>query len=233
MTSYPALGPLIAVAFDKAVGIMVSRWKLLLFVLLTATGAGFFSFTAVAIPNEVFFIYWACAAYANAVRIVHPAYAMRLRTAAIMLAVNVAVDLLIALGLVALVIPGVRTANRLSMSVVVAAIEEKNVRAALRRSWIVTGDPVEGRTLAFNVVLWIAEIGAVVAGYFLLSAIAVELGRITGAGLPLTGVKGAALGFAFAAFVITLSYGIQAKVIAQVSWYRWLVTRIGAPVDVS
>ena len=72
----PDLGPLIALAFDKTVTIVVKRWKLLLLVLLLSTASGFYGVNFAYLPPIAFATYWAFACYANAVRLERPGYQM-------------------------------------------------------------------------------------------------------------------------------------------------------------
>src|SRR5580700_4579886 len=77
----PNLGPLVAMAFDKAVTIVVGQWKALLFVVMLSTVGGFYGFSFALWPSIVFAIYWAIACYAHAVRLERPDYRMRARRA--------------------------------------------------------------------------------------------------------------------------------------------------------
>src|SRR5271165_5594504 len=157
MTSRPAFGPLIAVAFDKALGVMASRWALLLVLLVVATTVGFFSLRRAVIPPEIFLIYWFYAVYANARRFDDASYRMHFGAAMALLGTYFAVALLMGLGLLALLVPGIWVGTSYSLATTIAVFENKNPDAAMRRSWELTRHSL-WQTLFFNATVWLTVI---------------------------------------------------------------------------
>src|SRR6202040_583423 len=116
----PNLGPLIALAFDKTVTIAVGSWKVLLVVMLLSTVSGYFGANFALIPSWAFVIYWFFECYANAVRLEGPAYRIWAARVLTLFGLSIGIVLLIVIGLLLLVAPGVYFGTKYSMAAIVA-----------------------------------------------------------------------------------------------------------------
>jgi hypothetical protein len=228
MMSQPALGPLLAVAYDKAVGIMASRWKVFAGLVIVSSIAGYRSFNAGVIPSELFLIYWTFAVYANAARLAGPAYRMHFGKALTLLGTYLGVGLLTEICFFALIVPGIWVGNRYSMSTTVAVIEDKNMNDATKRSWEMTADAF-WPTLGFNAAVWFGMLAVIVGSYFALTMFASVVDSLIGPVASTGGLRGCALDAGLALFAIALMYANQAQVLAQLYWYRWLLTKSPLP----
>jgi hypothetical protein len=224
--AYPSLGPLLGTTFDKAVGIMVSRWKLLLVITIASVAVGTLDPALGAQIFNFFIIYWNFAAFANAVRLFDPSYKMTAGKVVTLIGINVGVGLATLLGLLFFIVPGVWLGNKYSLSAIVAVAEDKGMRLATDRSWALTTGAF-WPTLGFNVVVWIGYIGVVLVGYFM-------LGFLTQFGFPdvegsevhaSTPLMNAVSMVADAVYNLSIVYAAQAVIVAQLYWYRALLQR--------
>jgi hypothetical protein len=232
----PNLGPLVAMAFDKAVTIVVGQWKALLFVVMLSTVGGFYGFSFALWPSIVFAIYWAVACYAHAVRLERPDYRMRARRAFTLVGLYIGTGLLFELGVLLFVVPGVYFGTKYSMASIIAVIDDVGVNASGTRSWALTTNAF-WPTLGFNVVLYLAMFALSLVGYIIGIAVVGGLAQllISSGGIHppatngnVTGLFGALVGFFFCVYVIAISVAYQAHAVAQLYWLRALERRANA-----
>jgi hypothetical protein len=223
--AYPSLGPLLGTTFDKAVGIVVSRWKLLLIVSIVSIAIGTLSPSVGSTIFNLFYFYWIYASLANAVRLFDPTYKMNFGKVLTLIGVGIVVGVGTFLGFLALIVPGVWVANKLSLSQIIAVAEDEGVGEAVGRSWYLTTGAF-WPTLLFNVVLQVGYIGVIVVGYIMLGAlIALGFPNVEGSAVASTPLKNAAVMFADAVYNLSIIYAAQAIVVAQLFWYRALLQR--------
>jgi hypothetical protein len=232
----PNLGPLVAMAFDKAVTIIVGQWKVLLIVVVLSTAGGFYGVSFALLPSIAFAVYWAIACYAHAVRLERPEYRMRARRAITLVGLYIGTGLLFELGILLLVVPGVYFGTKYSMASIVAVTDDVGVNASGSRSWALTTN-VFWPTLGFNVALYLAMMALSVVGYIIglvviggLAQLLIASGGMhpPAANGDLTGLFGALVGFFFCIYVIAISVAYQAHAVAQLYWLRALERRADA-----
>lgn len=234
----PNLGPLVAMAFDKAVTIVVGQWKLLLIVLMMSTVGGLYGLSFAVLPSIAFAIYWAVACYAHAVRLERPDYRMKAARARTLVGLYIGTGLLIELGILFFVVPGVYFGTKYSMASIIAATDDVGVNAAGSRSWSLTTNAFWS-TLGFNVALYFAMLALTLVGYIIGVAVLAGLAQllIPSGGVhaaaqndALGGVYGALAGFCICVYVIAISVAYQAHAVAQLYWLRALERRANAAV---
>lgn len=224
--AYPSLGPLLGTTFDKAVGIMVSRWKLLLIISLLSIAVGTLSPNVGSYVFSLFLLYWNYAALANAVRLIDPSYKMTFGKAVTIFGIDLVVGLATLLGFIFLIVPGVWVGNKFSLSAIIAVAEDKSVRDATDRSWsLISG--AFWPTLVFNVVVSFGYVGVLLAGYLILGAlVAIGFPNVEGSTVHASSpVKNAVAMAADVVYNLSVAYATQAVVIAQLFWYRALLQR--------
>ena len=224
----PNLGPLVAMAFDKAVTIVVGQWKLLLVVVLLSTVGGLYGVSFALLPSIGFAVYWAIACYAHAVRLERPDYRMRAARALTLVGLYIGTGLLFELGILLFVVPGVYFGTKYSMASIIAVTDDVGVNASGSRSWSLTTNSFWS-TLGFNVVLYFAMMALSLFGYIIGIVVVGGLAQwlIVSGGHPpgpndLGGPFGALLGFFFCVYVIAISVAYQAHAVAQLYWLRAL-----------
>jgi hypothetical protein len=221
VTSFPPLGPLLATAFDKSVGIMASRWMLMVAVVVASAIFGFFNGSLGLLPGELFLIYWTYAVYANAARLENPSYAMNFGKVMTLVGIFIGVGILTELGLLLLIVPGIYVGNRYSMSPIAAVVDDLKMNDATKRSWALTGNTF-WPTLGFNVVVWLGMIAVIILGYMLFVGIAIGLMSRAEPGVTLAGLSGAIVSLGFSVYILAIAYAFQAHAVAQLYWYRAL-----------
>jgi hypothetical protein len=221
VTSFPPLGPLLATAFDKSVGIMAARWMLMVAVVLASAIFGLFNAGLGYVPGEFFLIYWTYAVYANAARLENPSYGMGFGKVLTLLGIFIGVGILTELCLLLLIIPGIYVGNRYSMSPVAAVVDDVKMNDATKRSWALTENTF-WPTLGFNVVVWLGMFAVIILGYVLFVGIAAGLMTRAEPGTILSGLPGAIVSVGFAVYVLAIGYAYQAHAVAQLYWYRAL-----------
>jgi hypothetical protein len=224
--AYPSLGPLLGTTFDKAVGIMVSRWKLLLVISLLSIALGTFSPATGGSLFNFFLIYWNYAALANAVRLYDPTYKMTFGKAVTVFGIDLVVGFATLLGLLFLIVPGVWAGNKFSLSAIIAVAEDKSMKEATDRSWALTTGAF-WQTLLFNAVVGFGYIGVIFAGYLMLGVLA-QVGFPDvegGASAASTPLQNAVAMVADVIYNLSIAYATQAVVVAQLYWYRALLQR--------
>ena len=224
--AYPSLGPLLGTTFDKAVGILVSRWKLLLIVSLVSIAVGTLSPGVGSPIFNLFDFYWVYASFANALRLFAPSYKMNFVKVLTLIGIGIVVGVGTFLGILVFIVPGVWLANKLSLSQIIAVAEDEAVGEAISRSWYLTTGAF-WPTLLFNVVVQIGYIGVIVVGYIMLGAlIALGFPNVEGSAVAAsTPLKNASVMFADAVYNLSVIYATQAVVVAQLFWYRALLQR--------
>jgi hypothetical protein len=224
--AYPSLGPLLGTTFDKAVGIMVSRWKVLLIVAISSIAVGTFNTALGPLIFNFFLIYWGYTALANAIRLFDPSYKMTAEKVVTLIGINISVGFVDILGFLFLLVPGIWVSNKLSLSEIIAVAEDKSAFEAMPRSWALTTGAF-GPTLVFNFVLGLGYLGVVLAGYLMLGFLAqfgfpdVESGTVRSA----TPLQNAIAMVADAIYNLSIAYATQAVIVAQLYWYRALLQR--------
>ena len=212
---YPRLGPLLATAFDKAVRVTLRSWVWL--VVFTAL-----CFLAASAQNEgladnLATFVWTFVAAANAVRAFRPDYRMSGGTAGRIFLAGLGAELLTALGLLALIWPGIYLATKFSMAQAAVVFDDFPAEAALRRSWQLTTGRF-WRTLLFDFLMFLA-IAAVIAFSEVLVGLAAGLlvaGHLLAGTVDQAAQYGSALIFSIGA------YAIQAGWLAGLYWYQGL-----------
>ena len=223
--TFPALGPLLGKSFDQAVQIVVSRWRVFACVGAAAIVGGLISVFVGLLILYGFLIYWSFAALANAVRIFDPAYRMSGGKAATIVGISISVGLLTELGLMAFIIPGIWVYNKYSMSLMIAAVEDKGVGAAITRSWKLTTNAF-WPTLWFNVVVVLCYVAVIVVGYVITVGIASFILVQSAAVHPAAQAIAIVLGLCILAiYYLCLAYATQAQMIAQRYWLEGLLRR--------
>jgi hypothetical protein len=236
-SAVPSLGPLVAMAFDKAVTIVVGQWQVLLFVLLLSTVGGFYSVTFAVLPPVFFAAYWAIACYAHAVRLERPEYRMRAARALTLVGLYIGTGLLFELGILLFVVPGLYFGTKYSMASIIAVTDDVGVNAAGSRSWSLTTSAFWS-TLGFNVVLYFAMLALTLVGYIIGIAVLAGLSQLlitSGGAHPstpnsvLVGLLGALAGCCISVYVIAICVAYQAHAVAQLYWLRALERRASIP----
>ena len=231
--AFPTLGPLVALSLDKAVAIVVGRWPLMVTIFLMSVVGGLYGLLFAALPPILLAIYWSFAAYANAVRLERPAYRMTASRAWSLVGIYVGVGFVVEFGLLLFIVPGAYLGNKLSMASIVAAVDDVGVSAAMNRSWSLT-DYGFWKTLAFNVVVWLAMMAVSAIGYIISAAVIAAsyrwLSTLGGANAApvngdVSGVLGALAGFCLCGYVIGICLAYQAHAVAQLYWLRALEQR--------
>jgi len=218
----PPIGPLLAVAFDKAVGGTLRSWRwVLVFTSLSFLAALTVPRWASLLQGLLSSISWYFA-LAIAMRLVHPDFRMRARMAVRLTFTGCAWTFMIFLGLLAFVVPGIWVGVKLSLAPYVVALEDCLVSEGLGRSWKVTDDRF-WQTALFNIVVNLAAgLVALVPG-FIVSSTASFLNQVAGFKFDLPNV--ATTGFAI--FFVLNFYANIAANIAYIYWYKELIRHEG------
>lgn len=229
----PNLGPLVAISVDKAVTIVVGRWKLLLVVLLSSTVGGMYGLTFAVLPPMAFALYWAVECYANAVRLERPEYRMTAARSLTLVGLYIATGFMFELGILLFVVPGVYFGTKYSIASIIAVIDDVGVNAAGSRSWALTTNAFWG-TLGFNVVLYLAMSALGVIGYIIGVSVLAGLWQLmmTSGGVhpaplaaSLGGLYGALVGMCLCVYAFAICLAYQAHAVAQLYWLRALERR--------
>jgi hypothetical protein len=236
----PNLGPLVAMAFDKAVAIVVGQWKPILIVLLVSTVGGYYGVSFAILPSMAFAVYWGVACYAHAVRLERPDYRMTAARVRTLIGLYIGTGLLFELGILLFVVPGVYFGTKYSMASIIAVTDDVGVNAAGSRSWTLTTNTF-WRTLGFNVALYFAMLALTLVGYVIGIVVLAALAQVlipSGGMHPQTqndalgGLYGAIAGFCICVYVIAISVAYQAHAVAQLYWLRALERRATPPAEV-
>ena len=98
--------------------------------LVLSAASGFLGVTFALVSSMAFAIYWAFACYANAVRLERPEYRMTAARVLSLVGLSIGTGLLIEIGFLLFVVPGVYVGTKYSMAAIVAVADDVGVNSA-------------------------------------------------------------------------------------------------------
>jgi ribosomal-protein-alanine N-acetyltransferase len=159
----PPIGLLLSKAFDRGVVVTLNQWPWFV-VCVVATVALRHAPWPWDLPiSYAIGVVWFTAALAGAAKLARPGFAPTSRFVLRAAVVYLIYETVFPIGFLLLVIPGFYFATRLWLAAAAVALEDKGVRAAIARSWELTGRAF-GPTLVLLVLLICVDLVVVVLG---------------------------------------------------------------------
>ena len=226
----PPFGPLIGSSFDRGFTLIARSWAVFLVTGLLVVLAGFVNFVLAFGILACFLTYWFFASLANTVRLSDPGYRMTAGVVLQLIGLSFVYGLIVDVGLVLFIIPGIYFANKLSLAPLILVKEGCSITEALGRSWELT-NPFFWPTLWFNILAALAVAAVAVVGYAIgIAIMGMVMGPIVGAvrsGIQPSpfgfgGLLGAGLALGYCIYGFALAYTYLAKDVALYNWYDGL-----------
>ena len=218
------IGPLIGKAFDRAVMLVLRRWKVLVGAFIVGGGCFIINPLWAIAPAAIFLVYWAFNSLAEAIRVTSPHYRMNgiqaMRVGAVNLVLGIASRILFHSTAVFAfaVIPVAWLLSRFIAASVLPATDDLDM-SAFGRSWqLTTGNLWQSVTvlIAIRLALFVPALVAAVA---LASVIKIDIQLLQSGALLL---RIAFDSFVFALCFVGICYIMQAQSLTLVAWKQAL-----------